>query len=354
MRASDRVAGVVEFGNAYGDAGCNLAAVVVILEKSVRMAGDFLRECPMRRYGEAPIHRSESTMSTLMSSPRRAMAMGVLAVMGVAACGESRRDQDAAAARDSALASDLAVIQRDSATQPQLQDVPAPDTTARSVTPPAPARTPSAAPRPRASSATRTPAASPRPADKATAAAPAELVTGTVASGTPMSFASTSRVCSNRTAVGETFTATLTEPVRATNGVTVPEGATGTFEVTEFKTAQNSKDETYLRIRMVSLQYAGRTYPVAATVQTASTERVRSATKADDAKKVAGGAVIGAIAGQVLGKNTKGTILGAAAGAAAGTAAAAMAGNYDTCIADGAPLSITLNAPITVRPAPTP
>lgn len=297
--------------------------------------------------------------TVVMLSPHRARARsmalpaGALAFLALAACGDTRRDQDAAAARDSALASDLAVAQRDSAMQPQLQDVPAPDTVATPAPAPARTRTPAAASRPRATPAPAA-APAPRPADRAPAAAPAELVTGTVASGTPMTFSATSRVCSNKTAVGEKFTASLTDPVRATNGVTIPEGATGTFEVTEVKTARNSKDETFLRIRLVSIQYGGRTYPVEATVQTASTERVRSETKADDAKKVAGGAVIGAIAGQVLGKNTKGTVIGAAAGAAAGTAAAAMAGDYATCIPDGAPVSITLNAPITVRPTPTP
>ncbi|MEN9509263.1 MAG: hypothetical protein RLZZ621_1826 [Gemmatimonadota bacterium] len=284
------------------------------------------------------------------------MVAGALGVMVLAACGDAGRNE--AAARDSALASDLAIAQRDSAVQPQLQDVPVPDTTARpapvAAPAPAPARTPSAAPRPRPTPAPRTPAPVSRPADRATVAAPAELITGTVPAGTPMSFATTSRICSNTTAVGEQFTGTLSQAVRATNGVTVPEGTTGTFEVTERKTAQNSKDDTFLRIRLVSIRFGGLSYPVDATVHTVPTERVRSASKADDAKKVAGGAVIGAIAGQVLGKNTRGTVIGAAAGAAAGSAAAAMSGNYDSCIADGAPVSLTLNAPITVRPAPTP
>jgi uncharacterized protein YcfJ len=104
----------------------------------------------------------------------------------------------------------------------------------------------------------------------------------------------------------------------------------------------------------VSVQFGGTTYPVESTVQTASTERIRSATKGTDARKVAGGAIIGAIAGQVLGKNTRGTVIGAAAGAAAGTAAAAATANFDTCLNRGASVTVVLDAPVTVRPVPTP
>jgi hypothetical protein len=179
-------------------------------------------------------------------------------------------------------------------------------------------------------------------------------VSGIVAAGSGMRFATNARVCSNTAAVGDKFTATLSETVGATNGVSIPEGATGTFEVVEAKTARNSNDNTFLRVKLVSVQFGGRTYPVNATVQTASTERVRSATKGDDAKKVAGGAIIGAIAGQVIGKNTKGTVIGAAAGAAAGTAAAAATANFDTCLNSGSGISVTLDGPVTVRPAATP
>jgi outer membrane lipoprotein SlyB len=120
------------------------------------------------------------------------------------------------------------------------------------------------------------------------------------------------------------------------------------------RTAKNSNEQTSLTVKLVSLTYGGRTYPLEATVQTASVQRVRSATTATDAKKVAGAAILGAIAGQVIGKNTKGTVIGAAAGAAAGTAAAAATANYDTCINAGAAISATLNEPVTVRPVATP
>ena len=89
-----------------------------------------------------------------------------------------------------------------------------------------------------------------------------------------------------------------------------------------------------------------------ATVQTAATEKVRSASKTTDAKKVAGGAIIGGIIGQIIGKDTKGTVIGAAAGAAAGTVAAARTADYDTCLQSGAAVTVRLDSPATVRLAP--
>ena len=272
------------------------------------------------------------------------------ALVALAACGDTGADSSALAS-DSALGRDLALAQQDSASQPQLQDIPAAPEPS-----PAPEPTVAAAPRPVPRPAPRPTRPAPRPtaAAPAPAPAPAAPVSGTVASGTRLSFSSSSKVCSNTMPVGEKFTAELSESVSASNGVSIPAGATGTFEVVEAKTARNSNDETTLRVRLVSVQFGDKTYPVESTVQTASTERVRSATKGTDAKKVAGGAILGAIAGQVIGKSTKGTVIGAAAGAAAGTAAAAATANFDTCINSGATIAVTLDAPVTVRPAPVP
>ena len=169
-----------------------------------------------------------------------------------------------------------------------------------------------------------------------------------------MRFAASSKLCSNTARGGDRFTTELAAPVQASNGFEIPAGATGNFEVVESRTAANSNDSTTLTVRLISVAFNGRTYPVDATVQSAATERVRSASKSTDAKKVAGGAIIGGIVGQVIGKNTKGTVIGAAAGAAAGTAAAAKTADYDTCLQSGATITVRLDAPAIIRPAPTP
>jgi uncharacterized protein YcfJ len=270
------------------------------------------------------------------------MIFGATALLSLAACG---KDDSDALNSDSALGRDLAMAGADTAAQPRLQDVP--------TTPPP--STPSAAPttttrRPSTPARTTPPRTNPA-VTPAPTPAPAGPTSGTIAAGTALRFAANNKVCSNTNAVGDKFTATLASSVEGTNGISIPEGATGTFEVTEAKTAKNANDKTSMSVKLLSITFNGRTYPVDATVTTASTTRVRSATTGDDAKKVIGGAVIGAIAGQVIGKDTKGTVIGAAAGAAAGTAAAAATGNYDTCLNSGAAIAVRLDESATIRVA---
>ncbi|MEP6765108.1 MAG: hypothetical protein ABJB66_12385 [Gemmatimonadaceae bacterium] len=274
----------------------------------------------------------------------------------VSACGE-KKSSDAALSADSTLGRDLALASRDTTVKPKLEDT--------AMTPP-----PKPVEEPKPAVVVPTPKPKPKPVPQKTAAVtpppvetppvtappvaapkPAEPLVGTVAAGTTLTFTSNSKVCTNTNTVGDKFTANLAESVPASNGVQIPAGAIGTFEVTELKTAKNSNDKTYLNVRLVSLQYSGKTYPVESTVQVAATERIRGASKSTDAKKVAGGAAIGAIIGQIIGKDTKGTIIGGAAGAAAGTAAAVATADYITCLNGGGSVVVKLDAPATVRMA---
>ncbi len=261
-------------------------------------------------------------------------------VLATAACGGDKND---ALETDDALGRDLALAGQDSV-QPQLQDLPVQEPPAVAPVTPTPART--SAPRPAP--------ARPRPAPVATTPAPkpaAEPVAreGAIASGTTMRFVSNTKVCSGAQNIGDKFTARLSGDVTGTNGATLPAGSTGTFEVVSAKRAQNQNDNTYLTVRLVSVTVDGNVYPVQATTETAATERVRGATKGTDAKKVAGGAILGAIAGQILGKDTKSTVVGAAAGAAAGTAAAMGTADFDTCLNSGALVTVQLDQPVTVK-----
>lgn len=273
-----------------------------------------------------------------------------LAFAGMTACKDKSASE--ALSSDSTLGRDLAMAQADSV-QPELKDVPPPAAEKAPATESS-VKKPTTAPKPAPKPATPVPKPTTSEPAATPAPAPAAPVQGVVAAGTSLHFKVNNKVCSNTVVAGDKFTATLTESVAASNGIQIPAGASAVFEVTEAKTAKNSNDDTYLRIHLVSISYGEKQYAVNATIQDASTERVRSASKGTDAKKVAGGAILGAIVGQVIGKNTKGTVIGAAAGAAAGTAAAAATADFDTCVSSGAIISAILDAPLTVRPAPTP
>ena len=291
--------------------------------------------------------------------------LGAPFVMGAAlafsACTVSDSKSDTSLARDTALSRDLALANRDSAAQPQLQDVPA---TPAAETP-APART-TPAPKPAASRPAPRPSRPatppPTPTTRTTTSGNTETrnapgsaassgggAVGTIASGSSLSLRSNSRVCTNTYTVGQTFSATVAEAVSGSNGASIPSGATVTLEVTQLKRSENANDKIIMEFAVKSVSFGGRTYPVSGTVANADVERVRNQPKSKDVQKVATGAAIGAIAGQILGKNTKSTIIGAAAGAAGGAATAAATANYEGCVPDGGSIAVNLSAPLQVR-----
>jgi hypothetical protein len=261
-----------------------------------------------------------------------------LVLGAVFAC--SGRDADTAAVDSADTARDVTVVPADTATQPQLKDVPASP----------PASTPS---RPRTNPPRTTPPASqpaPQPTPSAPAPAPAPS-TGTISSGTSLTLASGSKVCTNTNKIGDRFNATLSESVSGTNGVSLPAGSTVSIEITELKRSVDSKSNIVMGFRVVSITANGRTYTPEAEVVSASIDRVRAQDRGDDAKKVATGAAVGAVVGQVLGRNTKGTLIGAAVGAAAGAAAASSTSDYEGCVNQGASIAVRLTGPLTISVA---
>ena len=271
--------------------------------------------------------------------------------LGVAACSKGDNKADTSLAQDTALSRDLQLATGDSAAQPQLKDVPA--------TPaPTPAATTS---KPRASRPAPKPA-TPKPEPAAPPRTPSgNTVTagekssggnvGSIASGTTLTLASGSKVCTNTNKVGDRFSATLNEAVTGSNGAVIPAGATAVIEVTKLKRSENANDNIEMGFAVKTLSFGGATYNVDGDVTSAAVDRVRNSTKGNDAKKVIGGAVLGAVIGQVIGKDTKGTVIGAAGGAAAGTAAAATTANYEGCVNDGGRIVITLTSPLTIKAA---
>src|SRR6188508_2449482 len=148
--------------------------------------------------------------------------------------------KDEQAAMDSAMAADsardLARAGVDSASQPQLKDVP--------VTPPA-SQPKASAPPPKVTAPRPTPA-------PVIPAAPAP-VTGTIASGSMLALMSGTKVCTNTHKVGDRFNASLTSAVSGSNGVTLPMGSTVSIEITELKRSEDSKDNIVMGFRVVSI-----------------------------------------------------------------------------------------------------
>jgi hypothetical protein len=256
---------------------------------------------------------------------RASAVVGALVL--AAACGK----KDDALKNDTTLSRDLAMAGQDTAAKPALTDVP-------KATPPATntkAKT------------TSTTKAAP-PATK-TAPAPAKATSGVVAAGTTLSLATAAEVCTNTNKIGDTFTATLKEPVAGSNGVTIPAGAVVTFSISKLNRSENVNDPIEMVFAPTSIAFGGKSYAMEATITPGfHVDKVKANAQGATAKKVVGGAAVGAIAGQLLGKNTKSTVVGAAVGAAAGGAAAAATSNYEGCVRNNTAVTVTLSAGLTL------
>lgn len=269
--------------------------------------------------------------------------------------GACKKSDSAQLAQDStAYARDLQMANRDSASQPQLNDAA-----------PAPAAAPAAAPAPapRAPAPTHTrrqPVGTTSPAGSTTRTtasgntvvtgkAGSEAAVGTIASGTAINLTSTDRVCTNTNHVGDKFTATVNEAVTGSNGVAIPAGAKAVIQISQLKQSTKTGDPIQMTFNVTNLTWGDKSFPVDASIDHVDVDKVRNASTKSDAVKVGGGAVVGGIIGSIIGHSTKSTVIGAATGAAAGTAVAMGTAGYDGCVPVGGNIKIHLNAPAQIQ-----
>jgi hypothetical protein len=294
-----------------------------------------------------------------MSINRLLTPIALTSALLMGACKKSDNSQ---LAQDStAYARDLQMANRDSATQPQLNDAPpasaaapAPATTTTTTT--KTTHTTSAPSRPRKEPATTgTGATSSQPATTASGntvvhgKVGSEGAVGTIANGTPIELTSTDRVCTNTNHVGDKFTATVNQAVTGSNGVTIPSGAKAVIAISQLKQSTKTGDPIQMTFDVTNLTWGDKSYPIDAVIDHVDVEKVRNASTKSDAAKVGGGAIVGGIIGQIIGHSTKSTVIGAATGAAAGTAVAMGTAGYDGCVPVGGNIKIHLNAPAQIQ-----
>jgi hypothetical protein len=120
---------------------------------------------------------------------------------------------------------------------------------------------------------------------------------------------------------GDTFSATVINPLLAQNGVTVvPAGAEVYGHVTGVSKANLPGQQSVIRLDFDRLRFNGRDYPFDASVSNVNVQNQSSTTSSTEKSAVTGaaaGAVLGAIlGGGDLSKLIEGGLLGAAAGTA--------------------------------------
>ena len=290
------------------------------------------------------------------------------AAVALTACADSGTREDALA-QDTSLTRDLALANQDTASKPELRDVPVTSLPEAAPAEPEPARAPAratvrrrvvAASPPRTTPRRTAPQPEPAPAAPAVrvtesgntervTAAGSERAVGVVSVGSEISLASGQRVCTNTNSVGDRFTAQIADPVMGANGTVIPAGATATVSISSLHQSKGTGDNIEIGLRVESITFGGKTYQVTSETTYAQVDRVRAESRGDDVKKVATGAAIGAILGQIFGGKTKSTVIGAAGGAAAGAVIANRNANYDGCVPSGGRITIRLTEPLTIQ-----
>jgi hypothetical protein len=153
---------------------------------------------------------------------------------------------------------------------------------------------------------------------------------------------------SGKNSEGQTFRASLAEPLRADGKVVAPAGSDATVLLTGAQGAGRIKGSSGLEVRLASIAAHGKTYRVdSSAVQEAGKGGRGKSTAIKTGIGAAAGAVIGALAG-----GGKGAAIGSAAGGGAGFGINALTHGSQVKIPSETVLTFTLQTPITVTKGP--
>ncbi len=145
---------------------------------------------------------------------------------------------------------------------------------------------------------------------------------------------------------GQSFPATLAQPVSVGGKHAIPEGAPATGTVVTAKAKGKIKGSGQLDLALTSITVRGRTYPIQTQVLENTVKGKGKRTAATTGGGAAGGALIGGLAG-----GGKGAGIGALVGAGAGFVGGTLTGNKQIEIPAEAALSFELSVPLTIAPS---
>ena len=165
----------------------------------------------------------------------------------------------------------------------------------------------------------------------------------TFPSGTQIAIRTTETIDTDRNRVGDTFVATLEDPLMADNRVVAPRGTEVTGRIAYAKESGRVTGQSELILELTGMKLNGKTYAIRSSdyTEVGSSRGRRTATTAG------GGAALGAIIGAIAGGG-KGAAIGAGAGAAAGTGVAVMSRGQTLKVPAETILEFKLQSPLTV------
>lgn len=166
-----------------------------------------------------------------------------------------------------------------------------------------------------------------------------------ISAGTILVVTTSQALSSKTSQAGQTFLATLAQPVSVEGRTAFPKGATLSGVVVTAKTKGKIKGEGELALTLTSISTKEQTYQIKTNVLSSTVKGKGKRTAATTGGGAAGGALIGGLAG-----GGKGAGIGALVGATAGFVGGAFTGNKQIEIPAESPLRFALTAPLTLTP----
>lgn len=166
-----------------------------------------------------------------------------------------------------------------------------------------------------------------------------------VPAGTALTVKTGQALGSKLSQTGDTFTATLVQPVSVGETRAIPAGATVRGKVMNAKAKGKIKGQGELSITLTSISVKGHTYTIHTSPLDSTSKGKGKRTAATTGGGAAGGALIGGLAG-----GGAGAAIGAGVGAGAGFIGGMLTGNKQIEIPAESALSFTLTAPLTIKP----
>jgi hypothetical protein len=166
-----------------------------------------------------------------------------------------------------------------------------------------------------------------------------------VPAGTVLTVRTQQALSSKTSQAGQTFLATLAQPVSVAGKRALPTGATVKGTVVSAKSKGKIKGEAELSVTLASISLGDHTYEIQTTPLSSKQKGKGKRTAATTGGGAAGGALIGGLAG-----GGKGAGIGALVGAGAGFIGGAVTGNKQIEIPAESALSFTLAEPLTLPP----
>jgi hypothetical protein len=162
-----------------------------------------------------------------------------------------------------------------------------------------------------------------------------------IATGTAITVRMIDSVDSNVARLGQTFRASVDEPVLVNGQTLIPRGADALVKLVEDQQSGKFEGKTILTLALIGITINGQTIDTT----TGAVSQASSSRGARTAGVVGGGTALGAIIGALAGGG-RGAAIGAASGAAVGAGAQVITKGQQVKIPSETRLSFTLQQPI--------